>query len=126
VQAIDFFPGEASVEARAAWADFNKRVESLLSPDEPHETKGRIPQLDAGKYQGRTWAHAASPVGRSRGQRLADSPFHRSQGALSVSGQALGLSEECSGHLTSTAPRSRTSADHVTFEVLMASFVPGG
>jgi hypothetical protein len=56
VQAIDFFPGEASVEARAAWADFNKRVESLLSPDEPHETKGRIPQLDAGKYQGRTWA----------------------------------------------------------------------
>jgi hypothetical protein len=56
VQAIDFFPGEASVEAQAAWADFNKRMESLLSPDEPHETKGRIPQLDAGKYQGRTWA----------------------------------------------------------------------
>ena len=56
VQAIDFFPGEASVEAEAAWADFNKRIESVLSLDEPHEIKGRIPPLDAGKYQGRTWA----------------------------------------------------------------------
>jgi hypothetical protein len=56
VRAIDFFPGEASVEAEAAWTDFNKRIESLLSPDEPHETEGRIPQLDVSKYQGRTWA----------------------------------------------------------------------
>ncbi len=56
VRAIDFFPGDASMEAEAAWTDFNKRIESVLSPDEPHETKGRVPQLDAGKYQGRTWA----------------------------------------------------------------------
>ena len=56
VRAIDFFPGEASVEAEASWTDFSKRIESVLSPDEPHETKGRIPPLDAGKYQGRTWA----------------------------------------------------------------------
>lgn len=56
VRAIDFFPGEASVEAEAAWTDFNKRIDSLLSPDEPHETKGRVPRLDPEKYQGRTWA----------------------------------------------------------------------
>ena len=56
VRAIDFFPGEASVEAEAAWTDFTKRIERLLSPDEPHETTGRIPQLDSSKYQGRTWA----------------------------------------------------------------------
>jgi hypothetical protein len=56
VQAIDFFPGEASVEAEAAWTDFNKRIDGLLSPDEPHEIKGRVPRLDAHKYQGRTWA----------------------------------------------------------------------
>jgi len=55
-RAIDFFPGEAGVEAEAAWADFNKRIDSLLSPDEPHETKGRVPLLDASEYQGRTWA----------------------------------------------------------------------
>jgi hypothetical protein len=56
VRAIDFFPGETSMEAEAAWTDFSKRVESVLSPDEPHETEGRVPQLDLSKYQGRTWA----------------------------------------------------------------------
>jgi hypothetical protein len=56
VQAIDFFPGEASVEAEAEWTDFCKRIDGLLSPDEPHDIKGRVPRLDAHKYQGRTWA----------------------------------------------------------------------
>lgn len=56
VRAIDFFPAEASVEAEAAWLDFSKRIDAVLSPDEPHETKGRVPKLDAGKYRGRTWA----------------------------------------------------------------------
>ena len=56
VRAIDFFASDASVEAEAAWTDFNRRIEERLSPDEPHETKGGIPRLDASKYQGRTWA----------------------------------------------------------------------
>ncbi len=56
LRVIDFFPGEASVEAEAAWVDFNKRIESLVSPDEPHETQGRVPRLDARQYQGRIWA----------------------------------------------------------------------
>lgn len=60
-RAIDFFPGEASVEAQAAWTDFNKRIDGLLSPDEPHETQGRVPQLDAAQYQGRTWATRRRP-----------------------------------------------------------------
>ncbi|NNC27424.1 chromate resistance protein, partial [Salinisphaera sp. USBA-960] len=38
------------------WTDFNKRVESLLSPDEPHETEGGVPRLDVADYQGRVWA----------------------------------------------------------------------
>lgn len=56
VRAIDFFPGEASLEAEAAWNEFKQRLDSLLSPDEPRETQGRVPRLDAEKYQGRTWA----------------------------------------------------------------------
>jgi hypothetical protein len=56
VRSIDFFPGEAMTEGEAAWIDFGKRIDSVLSPDEPHETGGRIPQLDPGQYQGRTWA----------------------------------------------------------------------
>lgn len=55
-RAIDFFPSEASADAEAAWTDFNKRIESLLSPDEPHETEGGIPRLDIAQYQRRTWA----------------------------------------------------------------------
>ena len=60
-RATDFFPSEASVEAEAAWTDFNRRIESLLSPDEPLPTGGRIPLLDAAKYQGRTWATRRRP-----------------------------------------------------------------
>jgi hypothetical protein len=56
LRAIDFFPSEASAEAEAAWLDFGKRIDALLSPDEPHETKGRVPRLDAAKHRGRTWA----------------------------------------------------------------------
>lgn len=56
VRAIDFFPGEASAEAQAAWSDLTRRIEQLLSPDEPHESEGAIPRLDAADYRGRTWA----------------------------------------------------------------------
>lgn len=56
VRAIDFFGGDASSEAEAAWSDLNRRIEQLLSPDEPHEIQGGIPRLDARQYQGRTWA----------------------------------------------------------------------
>jgi hypothetical protein len=61
IRATDFFPSEARVEAEAAWVDFSKRIDGVLSPDEPHETQGQIPQLDAGKYQGRTWATRRRP-----------------------------------------------------------------
>src|SRR5262249_34996361 len=36
LRSIDFFPGEAALEAEAAWIDFDKRLERVLSPDEPH------------------------------------------------------------------------------------------
>ena len=61
LRAIDFFPGEASVEAEAAWIDFNQRVERLLSPDEPHDTAGRIARLDTAEYRGRIWATRRRP-----------------------------------------------------------------
>ena len=56
LRAIDFFPSETTVEAEAAWTDFNNRLERLLSPDEPHDSEGQVPRLDPGDYQGRTWA----------------------------------------------------------------------
>ena len=61
LRAIDFFPGEAGVEAEAAWADLVRRIDGVLSPGEPRETAGAIPRLDASKYQGRTWATRRRP-----------------------------------------------------------------
>ncbi|MDL1863451.1 chromate resistance protein [Betaproteobacteria bacterium PRO7] len=56
VRATDFFPTEASAETEAAWIDLNNRIGRLLSPDEPHETRGGIARLDPSGYRGRVWA----------------------------------------------------------------------
>lgn len=56
LRAIDFFPAEASLEAEAAWQDFNAKLQRVLSPDEPHDSAGTIPRLDKADYQGRVWA----------------------------------------------------------------------
>jgi hypothetical protein len=56
LRAIDFFANEASVEAEAAWSDFNQRLARFMSPDEPQNIDGEVPRLDAADYQGRVWA----------------------------------------------------------------------
>jgi hypothetical protein len=56
VRAIDFFPGEASTSAEAAWGELTARIERLLSPDEPRETRGDVPRRKPNDYQGRLWA----------------------------------------------------------------------
>ena len=56
IQAIDFFPGEASIRAQAQWRDFAGAVQAGLSPGEPHSTAGSIPRRDPTQYQGRLWA----------------------------------------------------------------------
>jgi len=56
LRAIDFFPSEALIETEAALVQLNRRIESLISPDEPHEVEGGIARLDPAQYQGRTWA----------------------------------------------------------------------
>jgi len=61
VRAIDFFPGDSSAEAAAAGTAFVRRIEALLSPDEPHEREGGIARLDVAQYQGRTWATRRRP-----------------------------------------------------------------
>ena len=56
VRAIDFFPDEVTAEADAEWRDLRQRIAGLLSPDEPHDSKGRIPRLQPSDYRGRVWA----------------------------------------------------------------------
>ncbi|PYE85139.1 chromate resistance protein ChrB domain-containing protein [Phyllobacterium leguminum] len=56
LRAIDFFPGDAGIEAEASWRDFNHQIDQFLSPDEPQETANQIPRLKIDDYQGRLWA----------------------------------------------------------------------
>ena len=56
LRGIDFFPGDASLEAEAAWIELGRRIQRVLSPDEPHESDGALRRLDPAQYQGRTWA----------------------------------------------------------------------
>lgn len=56
IERIDFFPGEAALDANAAWADFVDRANAILSPGEPQPQERRIAQLQRRDYQGRTWA----------------------------------------------------------------------
>jgi len=57
----DFFPGAAREQTREALEDLVTVGSALLSPDEPHTTARRVQQLDANRYQGRTWATRARP-----------------------------------------------------------------
>jgi hypothetical protein len=56
LRSTDYFTGEATVRAEAAWTDFVGVVETVLSPDEPHAADGSIARLDLKDYQNRTWA----------------------------------------------------------------------
>lgn len=56
LRAIDYFPNDASARAEAAWMDFVKIAETLLSPGEPHAVEAPIARRAIADYQGRTWA----------------------------------------------------------------------
>lgn len=54
--AIDFFPGEAQSQARAALEAFAAEVRRLHSPGEPRALAGKVRRTQARKYRGRVWA----------------------------------------------------------------------
>lgn len=56
LKAIDYFPNDASTQAEAAWTDFLRTADSLLSPGEPNAVSAPILMLHPQDYQGRTWA----------------------------------------------------------------------
>ena len=121
VRAIDFFPGDAGAETEAAWLDFSRRIDALLSPDEPHETRGAVPRLDPADYRGRTWATRRRLwVDRVASAWLIrrfidrDARFRWLDKASDCPKNALGFDFDGAAftHV----------ADRVTFETLMASF----
>jgi hypothetical protein len=53
---IDYFPGEAHLQAKEALAGLEGETRRLFSHGEPHPARGKVRRLDPVKYRNRTWA----------------------------------------------------------------------
>jgi hypothetical protein len=53
---IDFFPGQAKVQATEAISAFKRRFEDVYSGGEPRAARKRLRRVDPARYQKRTWA----------------------------------------------------------------------
>jgi len=53
---IDFYPGQANLQAKEAMSALERETQGLFSEGEPHPSKTRVRRLDPDKYHGRTWA----------------------------------------------------------------------
>ena len=54
--AIDFFPGEAKLQAEAAVLALHGEVQRLHAAGEPRSSRGKVRRLDRDEYRGRVWA----------------------------------------------------------------------
>ncbi len=54
--AIDFYPGQAQMQAREALADLEREAQRLRSPGEPQPARRNVQRLDLARYRNRTWA----------------------------------------------------------------------
>jgi hypothetical protein len=53
---IDFYPGQAHLQAKEAMSALEREAQKLISGDEPHSSKRKVRRLDPKKYSDRTWA----------------------------------------------------------------------
>lgn len=121
LQRIDFFPGEATLQAQAAWAGFEAAANAALSPDEPHATRRPIPRLNPDDYQGRTWATRRKLwVDRVASAWLIQRFIDRSAAFVWLDAPA-DCPEKALGFDFDDAAFTHIG-DKVTFEVLLASF----
>ena len=122
IQAIDHYPGEATLQADAALADARAALDTRFSHNEPRAKADHgIARLDARKFQGKRWATRARPwVDRLASawliRRFIDpqAQFVWLQDVASLPRGALGFDFD-SARFTHVGTR-------VTFEVLLASF----
>jgi hypothetical protein len=56
LSAIDFFPGQANLQAAEAISALNQSLQELYSHGEPHPSRKRLRHLDSNRYQKRVWA----------------------------------------------------------------------
>lgn len=118
---IDFFPGQARLQAADAMAALEREAQQLFSEGEPHSSKRKVRRLDPAKYRGRTWAtrknlwvdRLASAwlikrfIDKNAKFVWIDSPRARPKGAVGFDYDGAEFTH---------------AASRVTFEVLLASF----
>jgi hypothetical protein len=56
LSAIDFFPGQANLQAAEAISALNRSLQELYSDGEPRPSRKRLRHLDKNRYQKRVWA----------------------------------------------------------------------
>jgi hypothetical protein len=61
LQQIDFFPGEAGVQAKRALEEIRSRYRALYAGGEPRFSKRGLRQADTRKFQKRVWATRKAP-----------------------------------------------------------------
>ena len=59
--AIDYFPGEAKLQAQDALQALQVESSRLDSKGEPHALRGRVKRAKPGRYRGRVWATRKAP-----------------------------------------------------------------
>jgi hypothetical protein len=53
---VDFYPGQANLQAGEAISALEREAQELFSGGEPHSAKRKVRRLDPTKYRGRVWA----------------------------------------------------------------------
>jgi hypothetical protein len=61
LSAIDFYPGQANLQAKDALERFVLETQRLYTEDEPHAARGTVRRLDPAKYRNRVWATRKNP-----------------------------------------------------------------
>lgn len=59
--AIDFYPGQAKLQAQEALSSLEREAQALFAEGEPRRSRARVRRLDPAKYRGRTWATRKAP-----------------------------------------------------------------
>jgi len=120
---IDFFPGAARDQTATSLALASAEFSAVSNPDEPQSSKGRIKKLDKDEFHNRTWATRKRPWV----DRLASAWLIRRFVDSGAKFKWLNKPQDC--------PKTALGFDFdgatfthigslVTFEVLLAAFLP--
>jgi hypothetical protein len=118
---IDFFPGDAQAQARAALEELADQLNRRYSPREPSATAGQIPRLDTADYRKRVWATRC----RLWVDRVASAWLIRCFIDTDARFLWLDRPEDCSDEVLGfdfDGAAFTHVGERVTFEVLLASF----